>query len=299
MKYKSYNILIILSVIFVFFSLNSQYAFVEFPEKIYFKYVPYILIAQIFYWFMVALTWKITVLGSTAISIPLAPCFKQCISIIIGKYIPGKIWGIFARSTQLKNYNINYQDSIGLSYLELIFGLHAGLTLSLFCLGIAKTNIIFIIFSILSLLPIVLITKANKTFFNLIEKIIDRSLNKKLYFSTFSFRPKTYVTILFFYFIDWIFLALILIPIYLVIFGHTPDLSIVFLLLTAQTTSIIIGFFAFFIPGGIGVREGAFSVIMSMVMPLQDAILLSILYRLWNTFADISLGLLFFIIPDN
>lgn len=299
MKLKSYNLLIIVSVIFIFFSFNSLYEFVELPEELYLIYLPVVLAMQFLYWLLVTITWKVTVKGATDHSIPLTASLKQCISVIVGKYIPGKFWGVIARVTQLKEYHIGYHDSISLSYLELIFGLHAGLTLSIFCIGVFLDNPIYYFISILTLLPILVIPKFNKYLFMIIEKMLHKFFNKDLTFSTFSFSPRTYLYIYFFYIFDWIFLALIQIPIYLFLFNKTPDISLLFLILAAQTTSIIIGFFAFFIPGGIGVRESIFSLIMSSAIPLPEAVLLSICYRLWSMVADMSLVLVNFILPKK
>jgi uncharacterized membrane protein YbhN (UPF0104 family) len=55
---------------------------------------------------------------------------------------------------------------------------------------------------------------------------------------------------------------------------------------------ITLGFFAIFAPAGIGVREGVTSAILLNQMPLTDALLLSLLYRLWVVAIELSGGLL-------
>ena len=60
-------------------------------------------------------------------------------------------------------------------------------------------------------------------------------------------------------------------------------LAIVF----ANVVGIISGFVAFFLPGGIGVRESVSGVILSGAFNMQDAFAIVVLYRLWTVLHDI------------
>jgi hypothetical protein len=54
----------------------------------------------------------------------------------------------------------------------------------------------------------------------------------------------------------------------------------------ANTVGITIGFFAVFAPAGIGVREGMTAWMLSTYMPLADAVILTVLFRLWLLAVD-------------
>ena len=55
----------------------------------------------------------------------------------------------------------------------------------------------------------------------------------------------------------------------------------------------IIGMLAIFIPGGIGVRESIIVLLASSYMPVEQAIILSLVARLYTTVADIGVGLIY------
>ena len=53
-----------------------------------------------------------------------------------------------------------------------------------------------------------------------------------------------------------------------------------------------VGFLSFIAPGGLGVREGALTVLSKFYMPLPIAIILSALARLWMTLFEIIMALI-------
>lgn len=56
----------------------------------------------------------------------------------------------------------------------------------------------------------------------------------------------------------------------------------------------IIGFLAFFSPGGLGVREGVLVLFLQTIFPLETAVILSLMSRLWQILADGILALTIF-----
>lgn len=55
----------------------------------------------------------------------------------------------------------------------------------------------------------------------------------------------------------------------------------------------VIGLLAFFIPGGIGVREAVIVFFASAYVPVEQAILLSLVARVYSTVADVGVGLVY------
>ena len=55
----------------------------------------------------------------------------------------------------------------------------------------------------------------------------------------------------------------------------------------------IVGMMAVFVPGGIGVRESVIVLLASAYMPVEQAVLLSLVARLYTTVADIGVGLIY------
>ena len=58
----------------------------------------------------------------------------------------------------------------------------------------------------------------------------------------------------------------------------------------------VIGMLAIFVPGGLGVRESVIVVLASAYLPIEQAIVLSLVARLYSTLADIGVALIYLIL---
>ncbi len=58
----------------------------------------------------------------------------------------------------------------------------------------------------------------------------------------------------------------------------------------------IIGILSIFAPSGIGVREGILILGLSLVMPQEYAVIISVVSRLWSTIAELLLVMMAFIV---
>jgi uncharacterized membrane protein YbhN (UPF0104 family) len=61
-------------------------------------------------------------------------------------------------------------------------------------------------------------------------------------------------------------------------------------LVLANTVGVVAGFVAIFSPGGIGVREAISSAILAGFIPTADAVVLSLLFRLWTVVMEAIFG---------
>lgn len=72
------------------------------------------------------------------------------------------------------------------------------------------------------------------------------------------------------------------------LWGGVLNLELLGWLVLANILGITIGFFALFAPGGIGVRETITSLTLTQVMPLETALLLSLVFRFWIVASELS-----------
>jgi uncharacterized membrane protein YbhN (UPF0104 family) len=84
----------------------------------------------------------------------------------------------------------------------------------------------------------------------------------------------------------WILSGLIFSIIYFSLFDASITRESVAALTLANTTGIVLGFFAFFVPGGIGVREAVATFILAGFMPVREALLAAVCYRAWMILID-------------
>ena len=220
--------------------------------------------------------------------------------IVLGKYIPGKIWGLVARGADMYvRHGISKTQSLAATYVEQFFLLY---------IGIAMGSVIFLN----QILEI-------PYFFGVLMGLLLIFLSAPIYNSSLEFMINIYIKInskitgkepvtgsekklgervtrlysikLSVYFLSiWVISGTILFFLYISLFESTSSLQLYLVVLAANSLSVIIGFFAFFAPGGIGVREGVSSAILSAFMSPEEAITLVIIFRIWVVITEISSG---------
>ena len=259
-----------------------------------------LLILQCVMWLLISFTWKIINQAQSGKKIPLYDCFSYMALIVLGKYIPGKIWGLVARGADMYvRHGISKTQSLAATYVEQFFLLY---------IGIAMGSVIFLN----QILEI-------PYFFGVLMGLLLIFLSAPIYNSSLEFMINIYIKInskitgkepvtgsekklgervtrlysikLSVYFLSiWVISGTILFFLYISLFESTSSLQLYLVVLAANSLSVIIGFFAFFAPGGIGVREGVSSAILSAFMSPEEAITLVIIFRIWVVITEISSG---------
>ncbi|MFK5969751.1 MAG: hypothetical protein QM487_06475 [Candidatus Marithrix sp.] len=210
----------------------------------------------------------------------------------VGKYIPGKIWGMIARGTQLKELGIDVKKIFVISIQEQILLIHASVIVS-------SISIIFLIetnWTCLLMIVILLsgfIGKYIQQFLIAVYNFLMNYLKKNVLEVKEIITQQNYLRLLIFYMMIWILSGWIFSGIYFIFITQNElNLTIIVWMILANTIGITVGFFALFAPAGIGVRESISSIVLSQVMPLEQAIFLSLLFRFWAVLTELSLGMI-------
>ncbi|HSS45880.1 MAG TPA: hypothetical protein VLL03_00480, partial [Burkholderiales bacterium] len=82
------------------------------------------------FWTGAAWCWGRVVLFSNGTRLPLLVCFSHLALLTIGKYFPGKIWGMAARAALMKEQDINLSNALLATFHEQFIFLHAAVVLS-------------------------------------------------------------------------------------------------------------------------------------------------------------------------
>jgi len=254
---------------------------IEFPSTLYYYSLIPIFIFQLLFWAFSTLAWVSGINIFAKIKIPFMVGFIHCNTVSIGKYLPGKIWGLLGRGFELKKWGVTNKEVIFLSYIDQILLLHSGFIISATFLSINYYSKYFYVVFILSVLSIVLIPLLNN--FLLKFKYFNRLISSTI-------DLKKYIYLFFLYCLLWVFAGLVFSFIYYFLYGFKYDLT--FVLIGACAVGILSGFIAFFAPGGIGVREATSTAVLSIFMPTEKALLFVLVYRAWTTLTDILGGMI-------
>lgn len=208
----------------------------------------------------------------------------------MARYMPGKIWLFVGRMGLAKKEGIPHSIGFLSLVIEIVANLIAGFILFLIGLPFLKKlplpgwmNLSFF------LVPLGLISLHPKIFgamINLGLKMLKKGSME------LNLKYKNILLFVFFYGLFWIFQGFCFFLIAKSIYPLTWDFLMP--MVAISTISWIGGFLSFITPSGIGIREGIFTALLSMYLPLPVAIIISLATRIAITAAEVLTALLLF-----
>jgi uncharacterized membrane protein YbhN (UPF0104 family) len=193
---------------------------------------------------------------------------------IFAKYIPGKAWTILGRATYVTSGRVSLVDSTLIStkaQIVLIFaGLLVGVVPSMLIKGFSFWSAIALVITV-----IVFLFFFNKRIQFILLGILSRVLKKDVLAHALTMRQFGRITA--YYSVYWLLLMIGYFFLVTSVFNNVP-IVIAF----ALPVSTTIGILVLIAPGGLGVREGVMVGFLGLFsIPINDALTLSILARLW------------------
>jgi len=245
---------------------------------------------QLIYWFVTVHCWQRIVIISTRTKISFMQAFSHIALVTLGKYFPGKIWGMVARASLMKQQGIDLHQSFHATFNEQLLLLHASALLSIALFCAITPNVYTISLCVLGAGSVIMIVPMQRIAFRVLARFSKKSWHKDLQgMVPLTFRQST--GLLAGYSMVWLTIGLVFCCICFSLFKVNPTFSVVMQLLLANTLGITIGFFAVFAPGGLGVREAVTSALLASELPLGDALLLSLFFRLWIIVFEVISGI--------
>jgi len=293
------TLIVLLSLIFILNEINNYYELLELPITFRPTYLIYGLIIQILFLLITSYAWKYNMFLCAEKKISLISCFSQVSLVFIGKYIPGKIWGMYARSINLRSHNISYSESLLGTYIEQLISVHSGLAFGLISLLIAIKSKLLIPAILFVLLSIYLAPLLQNYIFRIISNYRRKRNNDNVEVQWFELDRYSYLNLFILYLLEWVLMGVILVILYFALFNTSRSVDLIFLLMGSSAIAFVIGFFAIFAPGGIGIREGVIVSLISQHIPIADSLVLVIAFRLWCTCSDIIVGILGLLLTNN
>ncbi len=236
-----------------------------------------------------AFVWK-KILQLFGASLPFSRSFKIMSLSGLGKYLPGKIWLYLSQIYLSRKAEI--PKSVCIFSLFLLFAAYnlAGLLVFIASLFLWKNiSPISISISFLAgcfIFPIIFSPRILNGVLKTISRFFKR-LKEKFPSGELTFRAemRKTVEIILILLADWIIFG---VAVYFLVnsFYHL-DLSQTVILCGIFAISSILGILSFFVPAGLGVREGVQSYLLGMFIPVSVAILISLVMRVWMTLGEL------------
>ena len=244
------------------------------------------------FWLLAATFWRFAVYVTTDKRLSMSESFRQLALVAVGKYVPGKVWGFLARGTALRQAETTTKGVFAATFVEqwamlMSAGLVGGLLL-LF----TRPNQLFTVVALVAISTALFgnyLFRFGIAFFNRVLKLLttkdDTGMATPLAY-------RRYVALLTMHSLMWVLIGFVLASIYYAFSLQPFSFELCAALMLANTLGIVVGFVALFAPGGLGVREAVTTAMLLPYMPLEQAAVLSIAFRVWTTSIDVFLAIM-------
>jgi uncharacterized membrane protein YbhN (UPF0104 family) len=242
--------------------------------------LPFLLYALSF--LIVAVGWK-EVLAILGERIRLGRASWIVIYSQFGKYLPGKVWAVLGRVYLARQDGIQERHSAVSMIIETIYLFMTSLVLfalSLFFYRRLPTKA----YLLLVLVPLTLVWIYPPWFNAIVNFLLKRIRQKPVEFKPSARQAAKLMLI---YLVVWLVQSLGFY--FLILSFHSMDWRAVAVLPGAYSLSWILGVVVLVAPGGLGVREGVFALLLGPVIPGALNVVASLLSRIWITLSELLL----------
>ena len=112
------NLYLILAIVCAIYLLVEQLGIVAWPTQLHWRFGPLVMFAVVAFWATFAGAWRQNLRLTTGVTISLGPAIRQAAMLLVGKYLPGKLWGVFARERDAAKVGFLRSQVYSATYLE-------------------------------------------------------------------------------------------------------------------------------------------------------------------------------------
>ncbi len=285
------KLFLLLAIALAVYALLRQFDMIVMPAIIKWQYGVVLLILQVFIVYLAAMSWKLLLISTTEIKLSIAEAASHVGLVLVGKYIPGKVWGSLLKVWVLQKRDKNVPSLVGVVCLEQIVGIHSAFIIG----GIVyfkPMHELFVLYIAAAVLSILFFRQFLQIGLKLTAHMLKR-LKDNLYQAQEISNNLSLNKLLIIYvcnIVHWAVTGAVI-----AVMAQTVGMDLTgqqFInIACASVLSILVGFLAFFSPGGIGVREVAFVSIVGASIGYDLSVTLSMLYRVWLIIIDSLWGI--------
>jgi len=276
---------------------SSYYQLIAWPDRINYTFLGLAGVAQLLFWVIAAFSWRLALKETTGRIVPLWDCYVQIVMVLVGKYLPGKVWGVAVRSQQLTRFGIPHRSSLVAAYLEHLISVLAGMVVGLIAWLEATGYPFRWWIYLLALIGLTLAAGFHTRLLSLVFRWLSRrypAVGEAIALTGLPVR--SYFLLFLLYLAEWLAIGAILVCLFAAFSDTSPSPELILLMVGSNAIGMIVGFMAFFSPGGIGVREGVIVGLLVAEVPVAEATFLVVCYRLWLIMTDAIAGAVIFLV---
>jgi len=236
--------------------------------------------------------WKVLLGVQSKAVFTFRECTAQIGVTLLGKYLPGKIWGLLGRSYLLTQRRLSGSDAMSLLITDQFITFYTGIMIGVVAL-LAYYSPALAVFT--ALLGMATVAATSKHYDRIIGWLLAhgttfiRKLAPKLEAGTLCIHQRQFMLSFLSYTLHWLSTAGVLCLLFYPAISADLWLNCS-LIVAAIPLAMMSGFLAIWAPGGIGVREAVIVGILALQLPLELAATIAITYRLICILIDLVIG---------
>lgn len=236
--------------------------------------------------------WHLLLRSTDSTSMPVLESAAQVGVTLLGKYLPGKIWGMLGRGYLLSRRGVLASSAASLLLADQFLTFYSGLGIGITALLVVYNPVIGLLALVIGTITIPVVLRAN---FSIIQWIagkagrLFRHLDSDASSPSLKFRARALALPFLVYVLHWLAISLVLVLLFRPILQEQLFHNVL-LLISAIPLAMLAGFVALWAPGGIGVREAVIVAVLSLNLDLQVAGSIAITYRLLCVLNDLIMG---------
>lgn len=237
--------------------------------------------------------WRRLLQEQAGVVLTLSDAVHQIGVTLLGKYLPGKIWGLVGRALLLKSRGLPLQTITSLLLLDQVLTFASGIALATLLLAAIYVKFWAAVLTALVIPLLELLRRSCNRLTLPALKWLSRSLSRQFNASEPALpdavNVRAFYDVLVIYLLHWLCTALALaLLVYPYLSEHFVEYAV--LIAVAVPAGMLTGFVALWAPGGIGVREAVMVAVLSLQLPVDTAILVALAYRAVCVAVDLVLG---------
>lgn len=256
------------------------------------------LLLQCLVWLALALGWRAVLRDGGGHAPRLDQVLVHQAVMAVGKYLPGKVWGLVARGGLLARQGVGTGQGAVLAVVEQGLVFHSAALVASLSAALVPTSmgwspwwspVLLAAALLLFVSARAVVSGVALPLAALVRRIPGQGEREPWHGANLD----RYRHWLLWYAAGWVCHGLVMVALYLTLHGgEGVDLGLLGLMLLANTAAMVLGFLAFFAPAGIGIRDVTLVGLLALLLPTPEAVTLSVAMRLWTTATDLGLGLL-------
>lgn len=250
------------------------------------------LILQIIASALFVTAWKVLLGMQSKAVFTFRECTAQIGVTLLGKYLPGKIWGLLGRSYLLTRRQLSGSDAMSLLITDQFITFYTGIMIGVVALLAYYSPALAVA---IALLAVATVPAASKHYDHIIGWLLAhgtaliRKLSPDFDAGVICINRRQFMLSFLCYILHWLSTAAVLCLLFYPAISAELWLNCS-LLVAAIPLAMMSGFLAIWAPGGIGVREAVMIAILTLQLPLELAATIAISYRLICILIDLVIG---------